>query len=75
MKRRAGALAAGITLVFLSAVAADAGALAALGPPTAVQVGTLDRLTELVRNLDRFLEAVLDLLRTLTRLFGGEGGD
>ncbi|MDS0294031.1 hypothetical protein [Halogeometricum luteum] len=74
MKRRAGALTAGIVLVFLSAVAVDAGALTVLGPPTAIQLGALDRLTELVRGLDRFLEAVLDLLRTLTRLFG-EGGD
>ena len=75
MKRRAGALAAGIVLVFLSAAAVDAGVLTALGPPTVVQLGGLDRLTELVRGIDRFLEAVLDLLRTLTRLFGGEGGD
>lgn len=34
----------------------------------------LDWLQGLIERIDRFLEAVLDLLRTLRGLFGGEGG-
>lgn len=76
MKLRSGALAAGIVLVFVGVVV-DAGVLTTLGSPTAVQVplGLLDRLTQLIQRIDQFLEAVLDLLRTFSRLFGGEGGD
>ncbi|ELZ33366.1 hypothetical protein C474_04780 [Halogeometricum pallidum JCM 14848] len=76
MKPRSGAFAAGIVFVFAVAVV-DAGVLATLAPPTAAQtaLGVLDRLTEFVRGLDQFLEAVLDLVRTFSSLFGGEGGD
>ncbi|MDS0299717.1 hypothetical protein NDI76_13290 [Halogeometricum sp. S1BR25-6] len=74
MRIRFGAFAAGIALVLLVAVG-DASALTTLGSPVPLQpLGVLDRLTELVRGLDRFLEAVLDLVRTLSSLFG-EGGD
>lgn len=76
MKLRSEALAAGLVLVFVGVVG-DASVLTTLGSPTAVQMplGLLDRLTRLIQEIDQFLETVLDLLRTLSRLFGGGGGD
>jgi uncharacterized membrane-anchored protein YhcB (DUF1043 family) len=35
----------------------------------------LDWLQGLIERIDQLLEAVVDLLRTLGELFGGEGGD
>jgi hypothetical protein len=58
----------GVVGMGIPTVAAELSSQAAL-------VLQLDWLQGLIERIDQLLEAVVDLLRTLGELFGGEGGD
>jgi hypothetical protein len=77
-------LLAALVVVSASVVAGIGIGAASAGAPTATEspprasvvLGLFDGLQDFIERIDRLLESVVDLLNTLSELFGGgEGGD
>lgn len=62
---------AGVSVASTGAPVAGSGSTAHSGAPLQV----LDGLQDTIERIDRFLESVIDLIRTIQKLLGGEGGE